>query len=257
MGPCLFPLTTFLTPLYSISVNFSPKMDIDLAQKAISAALLGSWAEAQKLNLKIVSQNPKDIDALNRLARCYAELGQAKKAVATCQRVIKIDPFNSIALKSTKKWKSLKPGERQNGQITLSPELFLEEPGKTKLISLLHVGDQKTLAKLDSGDEVGLNPKSHRIPVLSSDGKYVGRLPDDLSARLRKLIEAGGIYKVLIKSIGPKEVTVFIREVKKAETFKDSPSFPSEKIEYVSFTPPELVHKKSPVPAIIEEEEGA
>jgi len=231
-------------------------MDIDLAHEAISAALLGNWVEAQKHNLKIIAQNPKDIDALNRLARCYAELGQSKKAVATCQRVLKIDSFNSIALKSAKKWRVLKPGEIQNGQITLSPELFLEEPGKTKLVSLLHVGDQKTLAKLDSGDEVGFNPKSHRIPVLCSDGKYVGRLPDDLSARLRKLIEAGGIYKVMIKSIGAKEVTVLIREIKKAESYKDSPSFPIEKIEYISFTPPELVHKKSPVPAIVEEEES-
>jgi tetratricopeptide (TPR) repeat protein len=232
-------------------------MDIDLAQKAISQALLGNWLEAQKLNLKIVAQNPKDIDALNRLARCYAELGHAKKAVTTCQRVLKVDPFNSIALKSVKKWKVLKSGEKQNGPITFSPELFLEEPGKTKLVSLLHVGDQKTLAKLDAGDEVKLNPKSHRIPVLTADGKYIGRLPDDLSARLRKLIEAGGIYKVLIKSIDAKEVVVFIREVQKAEVFKDSPSFPSEKIEYISFTPPELVHKKSPSPVVIEEEENA
>lgn len=231
-------------------------MDIDLAQKAIAAALLGNWPEAQNHNLKIIAQNPKDIDALNRLARCYAELGLSKKAVTTCQKVLKIEPFNSIALKSTKKWKSLKPGEKQNGQTSLSPELFLEEPGKTKLVQLVHVGDLRTLAKLDSGDEVGVNPKSHRIPVLSLDGKYVGRLPDDLSARLRKLIEAGGSYKVLIKSIDSKGVTVFIREVKKADSFKDSPSFPSEKIEYVSFTPPELVHKKSPVPSIVEEEEG-
>ena len=231
-------------------------MDIDLAQKAISAALLGNWGEALKLNLKIVAQSPKDIDALNRLARCHAELGQARRAVATCQKALKIDPFNSIALKSMKKWKTLRPVERQNGQAAPSAELFLEEAGRTKLVSLLHVGDQKTLATLDSGDEVKLNPKSHRIPVLSPEGKYVGRLPDDISSRLRKLIEAGGIYKVLIKSINAQDVTVFIREIRKAESFKNSPSFPSEKIEYVSFTPPELVHKKGPVPVIVEEEDG-
>jgi tetratricopeptide (TPR) repeat protein len=229
-------------------------MDIDLAQKAISAALSGSWQEALKFNLQIISQNTNDIDALNRTARCYAELGQAKKAVATCGKALKIDPFNSIAVKSMKKWKSLKAGEKYNGQVGVSPELFLEETGKTKLVPLLHVGDSKSLATLDSGDEVKLNPKSHRIPVLSVDGKYIGRLPDDISARLRKLIEAGGIYKVLIKSADSKEVTVFIREIQKAESFKDSPSFPSEKIEYVSFTPPELVHKKGPVTTIIEED---
>lgn len=229
-------------------------MDTDLAQKAITAALAGSWQEALKFNLQIISQYPKDIDALNRTARCYAELGQAKKAVVTCQKVLNIDPFNTIAVKSLKKWKVLKAGEKYNGQVGVSPELFLEESGKTKLVPLLNVGDPKSLAQLDSGDEVRVNPKSHRIPVLTSEGKYIGRLPDDLSARLRKLIEAGGIYKVLIKSADSKEVTVFIREVQKADSFKDMPSFPSEKIEYMSFTPPELVHKKAPNTPVAEDE---
>ncbi|KKU12127.1 MAG: hypothetical protein UX19_C0006G0003 [Candidatus Woesebacteria bacterium GW2011_GWA1_45_8] len=230
-------------------------MDIDLAQRAISAALSGNWKDALKFNLQIVSDNPKDIDALNRLARCYAELGQVKRAVLTCEKALKIDPFNSIAVKSHKKWKTLKSGEKTNGQVVSSPELFLEEPGKTKLVYLLHVGDHKTLATLDCGDEVRLNPKSHRIPVLTQEGRYIGRLPDDLSARLRKLIEAGGIYKILIKSVDPKEVGVFIREVKKAESLKDLASFPAEKIDYASFTPPELVHKKGLVPTAVEEEE--
>lgn len=232
-------------------------MDIDLAQKAIAAALSGGWTEALKLNLQIVASDPKDIDALNRIARCYAELGQGKKALATCDKIIKIDPFNSIALKSIKKWKSLRPGEKFNGQNNFTPELFLEEPGKTKLISLMHVADPKTLAKLDSGDEVKLNPKSHRIPVLTLEGRYIGRLPDDLSARVRRLVAEGGVYKVLIKSVEPRDVSVFIREVKKGEKLGDSPSFPSEKIDYVSFTPPELVHKKGPAPIVIEDDEAS
>jgi len=151
-------------------------MDIDLAQRAISAALSGNWKDALKFNLQIVSDNPKDIDALNRLARCYAELGQVKRAVLTCEKALKIDPFNSIAVKSHKKWKTLKSGEKTNGQVVSSPELFLEEPGKTKLVYLLHVGDHKTLATLDCGDEVRLNPKSHRIPVLELvEARRIGR----------------------------------------------------------------------------------
>jgi len=72
----------------------------------------------------------------------------------------------------------------------------------------------------------------------------VGRLPDDISARLRKLISLGNTYKVLIKSVNQEEVKVFIREEARAQKLADTPSFAPEKLDYVAFTPPELVHKK-------------
>jgi len=37
---------------------------------------------------------------------------------------------------------------------------------------------------------------------------------------------------------------VFIRETKRVKEVADIPSFTSEKINYISFTPPELIHKK-------------
>lgn len=218
-------------------------MDIDLAQKAISLALSGSWKDALKLNLQIVSVNPKDIDALNRIARAYAELGEMGKAKKTAEKVLKIDPFNAIAAKSSKKWKGLKRGEAQKSSI-LPAQLFLEEPGRAKIVSLLNIADEKILAKLDAGDEVAINHRSHRISVLTSEGKYIGRLPDDLSARLRKLINHGYQYRIVIKSTEDNGVKIFIREVARPKEFEDLNSFPAEKIEYVSFTPPELVHKK-------------
>ena len=229
-------------------------MELDLAQKAVKLALTGNWKEAVKSNNQILKENPKDVDALNRLARAYAELGNTKRAKSLTEKVLRIDPFNSIALKCLAKWKGGGRGKHPLTKV-LGAEAFLEEPGKTKLISLLHLGGSSLLSKLDAGDEVIFSQGPHRLSILTLDGKYVGRLPDDLSARLRRLIKAGNSYQVLIKSISPEDVKIFVREVKRAEELKDTPSFSSERVDYVSFTPPELVSKKDEIVMEVEEEE--
>jgi tetratricopeptide (TPR) repeat protein len=228
---------------------------MDLAQKAVSAALSGKWEEAIKVNSEILKNNSKDLDALNRLAKAYAELGKIKKAKEISQKVLKIDPFNPIATKCLAKWKAGGVNEGGGCSLYSKAEAFLEEPGKTKIVSLLHLGDAGIIAKLGSGDEVKFMPFSHRISVTTFDGKYIGRLPDDLSARLRTLLKCGGEYQILIKSTDPQEVKIFIRELKRSPRFKDMPSFATEKIEYISFTPPELVSKKDDLQVSVEEED--
>lgn len=228
-------------------------MDTDLAQQAITCALAGEWKKALELNKQILKDTKNDIDALNRMARAYVNLGEVRSAKKIAEKVLKIDPFNTIALKSLKKWKGLKAGETKPSAPT--DETFLEEPGKTKILSLLHPGAQAVLAKLDSGNEVRLIPHSHRVSVVTDDGKYIGRLSDDIAARLRNLISMGNRYKVLIKSIDESGVKIFIRELSRGEKVANVPSFSTEKIEYVSFTPPELVHKKDGDTTDVEEEE--
>lgn len=220
-------------------------MDIPADQAAINLALSGNWGEAVKTNQKILSQNPEDVEALCRLARAYAELGKISQAREATKKVLKIDPVNTIALKCFEKWKTLKK-IKQHPSNSTAPESFLEESGKTKLITLLNLGDSKVFANLDPGEEVQLFSYPHKVSVNTQDGGYIGRLPDDLAARLKNLIKAGNKYQALVKSVEPKEVTVFIREVEKGAKAPNIPSFPTEKIDYVSFTPPELVHKDIP-----------
>lgn len=228
-------------------------MELTLAQKAINLALNADWEEAIKVNREILSFTPDDIDSLNRLARCYSELGQVDIAKETAQKVLKIDPLNTIAQKCLEKWASVQNGDKHNATIT-DPDSFLEEPGKTKIAPIMHLGDASVFAGVDSGDEVKLLPHAHRVSVTTIDGKYLGRLHDDLAARLRNLIKEGRKYQVLMKSIDPKkEVTVFIREIEKGPGANSGPSFPTEKIEYVAFTSPELVHKDKAVMEFQEE----
>lgn len=224
-----------------------------LTQKAIANALKGKWKEALAINTEILNKTPNDIDALNRLARAYSELGDFAKARKTAKQVLKIDRYNKIAQKCLEKWKGLNKGETtKSGKISAS--LFLEEPGKTKIISLLNVSSPKTLAKIDSGDELELNLHGHKVSVITKDNAYVGKLPDDVGAKLKKLIKMGNKYKVLAKSIKLNEVKVFIKEIANTPKTADILSFPSEKINYIPFTTPELVHKKQNLTPEDEEE---
>lgn len=226
-----------------------------LAQEAISHALSARWPKAIEVNSEILKKDPNNLDALNRLAKAYSEVGKVTLARKTASEVLKIDPSNPIATKALEKWKIIKSGKTSSGGGETEVENFIEEPGKTKMIYLMHLGDQKILAKIDCGDRVNLDIHSHRVEVTSKDGKYIGRLPDDLSARLKKLIAMGNKYKAHVKSADKKEVKVFIREVSKSAKIKDVQSFSTEKIDYISFTPPELVHDKQEITSDVSEEE--
>ncbi len=50
---------------------------------------------------------------------------------------------------------------------------------------------------------------------------------------------------------------VFIREVKRPNNYFNVPSFTSEKIDYISFTPPELIHKKDEALVLTDDTESS
>jgi hypothetical protein len=183
------------------------------------------------------------------LARAYAETGDLTKAKSISKKVLDLDPFNSIAKKCLQKW-SLARKLGNDGTAHFhkrTPRTFLEEPGKTKITQLLNLGSAKTLAALDTGDHFILNAHKHKVTVATLSGEYVGKLADDVSARLRNLIKQGYTYEVMAKSIDPNNVKVFIRETTRPPSKEDLPSFTGEKIDYVSFTPPQMIHKSSPI----------
>lgn len=229
----------------------------DLAQQAIEEALKGNWGSAVTFNKELLSQNPKDTEALNRLARAYLELGRAADSRTIYKRVLRIDRYNSIAQKALERLTNIKRIKKQkNGQAPgATGDSFLEESGKTKTITLIHLGDRAVLTSLDSGDPVLLRPHRHRVSVETQNRRYVGRIPDDLSRRLIKLIKGGNVYSCIVRSSTPDTVRVFVREETRSEKLKDVPSFPIEKNNYAAFTPPESVHSDKPEIEEHEEEE--
>ena len=106
-----------------------------LIQQAIDCSLKCLWDEAIDLNLEILSQNPDDIASLNRLAKCYLQLGDKKSAKAAYQKVLEHDKYNAVALKNLKTLNlavATVPNE-------LVREDFIENPGMTRTSSLIKV----------------------------------------------------------------------------------------------------------------------
>ncbi|TXG75722.1 tetratricopeptide repeat protein [Candidatus Dojkabacteria bacterium] len=192
------------------------------SNQAIKATLAGDWDEAINLNKSLLDENPNDVAALNRIALAYMILGKNKNAKDSYQKVLSIDPLNSIAMKNLRKIKS----DTKNGDvITIQVNnTFLEETGKTKVVELVNVAQSEILSSLRTGQSVELSAKRLKVHVAQGK-KYIGALPDDIGSRLTKLIAGGNTYEAFIKSASSQEASIFIREVKRSSKFKDQASF--------------------------------
>lgn len=196
-----------------------------LQNQAINTALTGDWEKAVLINKDLVKENPKDIDALNRLAFAFNILGKNKEAKLTYQRVLKLDALNPIALRNIKRILSA-PSDiaEKDGQPYRACNVFIEEPGKTKIVELVNAAQPEIINRLQTGQMLSLSIKRLKIFV-SSDQHYVGMLPDDIGKRLIKFIESGNTYEAYMKSATGHNPVIFVRETKRVSRYKDQPSF--------------------------------
>lgn len=220
--------------------------------QAIHSALSENWDEAVKLNLEILSKSPEDIEALNRLGFAYLRCGNIKKAREAYEKVISLDHYNAIALKNLQKAKvqggskTIRGSSKSSGTKVVSPAFFLEEPGKTKIVTLVNVAPSRILFSLSIGESVSLVSKKHTVELRGRKGVYLGALPDDLGFRLRRLILSGNRYIAYVKSVGKNSLTIFIKEVKRGRRFKNQPTFPiNGDLPIYSFVHPGLVDEQS------------
>src|SRR3989344_4882516 len=207
----------------------SPKSD-NLSELAIDAALDCRWEEALKLNKKILKLDPQNVDGLARLARVYLEMGRINLAKRYYLEVIKVDPYNPIALKNLKIIRSFKPNGYQsiihlNGGTKLSASLFLQEPGKTKIVNLLKVAEPQKLSKAFCGMKVNMIIKNRKITITDEFDNYLGVMPDDINYHLLKLLKGGNKYDLFIKAIKVNGLAVLIKETYRSKKFKNQPSF--------------------------------
>lgn len=196
-----------------------------LKTQAIQTALTGDWENAIVYNLQLLEENSSDIDTLNRLAFAYASIGNIKEAKNTYQRVLAIDDENPIALRNIKRL-SGQQGPKAGTQFKVN-NIFIEEPGKTKVIDLINVAEQKIISQLRSGENLDLAVKRMKIFALDNDKQFVGMLPDDLGKRLIKFMEGGNKYEAYVKTVDNHKVTIFVKETKRSARFKFQSSFTS------------------------------
>ncbi len=182
------------------------------ASAAIQLALHGRWDDAVKLNMSIVELFPTDVEAYNRLGKAMTELGRYGEARKAYEKALEIDPPNSIASKNLSRLAAL--GDKatpRKGTRKLSPEMFIEETGKTGVTTLLKL-NTGVAAGLTAGDEVNLTGDNGALVVKSTQDELIGEVEPRLAQRLIKLIEGGNQYVAAISGLKDADVKVFIRE---------------------------------------------
>lgn len=202
-----------------------------LEEQAIKAALDQNWKKAIELNKNILKNAPKNTAALNRLGRAYWEIGKISLAIKAYKKVLKLDRLNPIAQKSLQrlstevKDRSNKKQPDKKPNLVTSGKIFLEEPGKTKLVKLVRLATPSVLARLNSADPLSLIIRKRNVSVFSEDGSYLGVIPENLSQRLIRFMKGGNQYQAFVKSVDRQYLEIFIREVVRGKKFSNTPSF--------------------------------
>jgi tetratricopeptide (TPR) repeat protein len=187
------------------------------SEVAIQAALQGKWTDAIQINKQILESFPTDVDAYNRLGKAQTELGKYKDARASYEKALAIDPLNTIAQKNLARLATLgKSAPPRAASQKLSPQMFIEETGKTGITTLTRP-DMEIAARMTAGDQVQLAQKKGSLIVQALDGEFLGEVEPRLAARLSRLLEGGNEYVAAIQSADDGGVKVFIRE-----TFQDA-----------------------------------
>ena len=198
-----------------------------LRANAIQAVKDSDWNTAVLINQEILQQDPKNLEAMNRLGLAYLKLKQEKEATKVFKNVLKIDRSNIIANKHLKK---LKNNEKTNDIIFNHQADFIEEPGKSKIISLHRLTCRRQLCDLKVGQECFLQIKNRYISIIDDKKKHVGALPEDISFRLSRLINDGNEYSCVVYRVDDKQCCIQLKETFRSKKNKQLQSFPSKKI---------------------------
>ncbi len=195
-------------------------------EAAIQLALQGRWDDAAGLNRSIIDLFPTDVDAYNRLGKAMTELGRYAEARDAYQRALEVDPLNVIARKNLSRLATLgkKAAPRPPTQ-KLSPHMFIEETGKTGVVTLLRP-NMEVAARMTAGDQVDLVRDNGTLVIKSIQGEFIGDVEPRLAQRLIKLMDSGNQYVAAISGLTDDDVKVFIRETFQHASQAGKLSFP-------------------------------
>ena len=198
-----------------------------LRNQAIQAVKDADWQQAALVNQDILEKFPKDLEAMNRLGLAYLKLGKAKEAKKVFKQVLTIDRSNIIANKHLAR---IRNKETATDIVFNDQADFIEEPGKSKIISLHRLTSREQLARLKVGQACFLQTKKRYISVMDEDHKHIGALPEDISFRLSKLISRGNQYACVIYKVDDKQCCVQIKETARSKKNAQIQSFPNKNL---------------------------
>lgn len=203
----------------------------DLDREAVSLALNGEWERAVEVNRAILELFADDVEAMNRLAKAFIELGNYEEAGEVLDRVCTIAPYNNIARKNRARVEQMRGSSaattRHARSHTGAPQLFIGESGKSATTTLRHTPRTLSLAVASPGDPVSLVIEHHGISVYAEDGEYLGQIESRLGTRLGRLIEGGNTYEAAIIGVNGDGISIMIHETHRDRSLRMVASFPN------------------------------
>lgn len=199
------------------------------AELAIALAMQSRWEEAVTTNQSIIAVFPTDVDAFNRLGKACMELGRYDEARGAYGKALEIEPGNTIAKKNLLRLSELKGLAHRAAAVPtgVDPKLFIEETGKTAVVTLQHLGTKEVLAKVTAGDRVLLKIQGRQLQATTLNDEYVGQVESRLGLRLVHLMQGGNRYEAAVTSVSEQHPKIIIREVYQAPEMAGRLSFPS------------------------------
>ena len=197
-------------------------------EQAINLARQSRWEEAAEVNERLLQVFPNDAEALNRLGKSLTELGRYPSALDAYERALEADPTNTIAQKNAARLRTLKDeGAAPTPQQKYDPALFIEEPGKTAVTTLVNVATPEILAPLAAGDQLSLRASGSIIEACDPREQVVGQLEPKLTLRLLPLLTSGNEYAAAVTAIDDHQVRTIIRETYQHPENAGKVSFPT------------------------------
>lgn len=219
------------------------KLRRDRVREAVALAVQGRWQEALVVNQALLAQYPGAVDTLNRLGKALSELGRYAEAREAFQQALDRSPSNGIARKNLERLDRLKDTAPAPRAERLSPQLFIEESGKSCVTMLRAPAAPEVLARVAAGDPLGLQVDGATVRVVLGEDVPLGRLEPKLAARLIKLLDAGNRYRVAVATVDKTGVSVILREAYQHPRLAGTVSFPTRMEAVVPY-----------IPVVIEEE---
>ena len=209
----------------------STRLKRDLSRDAIGLALKGEWERATEVNWAILELFADDVDAMNRLAKALIELARYDVAKEVLGRVASIAPYNTIAKKNLARLNNLETSPidaKKVRNVAATPQLFIEESGKSGTTVLRKPGSSQTVATMVPSDSVNLVVENNTIMVYTRDGEYLGQVEPKLGQRLIRLMGGGNKYEAAVIGVNTQGISVIIRETYRHRSLHDVYSFPSK-----------------------------
>ncbi len=189
-----------------------------LVERALDLANDGRWDEAEQVNRDIIARGKPDVAAINRLGKALAEQHRYIEALDVYKQALEIDATNQIAGKNVTRLELLSAhpvptdGKRIARTQQARQTMFIEEPGRSAMLTVESDSPQHVLAKMIPGDHITLQVQGESVAVYTWENEFVGFLPAREGQRVSLLIAGGNQYQAAVASVMEGAVRVVVRE---------------------------------------------